>query len=492
MNEIPAGWLSDGAGPQDLLNRIHRILTENDEKSLPYVEPVIEGLLRTEPGNDGVVYLYGTYHLHCGRPSIAEQLFRRAIEMKPDAAYSWNNLGVCLHNMGKHEEAMKAYERCLALGGNAMTEMYNNMGSCFINNGTPDEAIKWFEKALELDPENPDAQWNRGLARLEKYEWAQGWVDYEAGLRTGHQSSQKRKRRFEGELPLWRGEPEGLVAIYGEQGVGDEILAASMLEDAAGKGDILYECHPRLVNIMRASFPGFPIYGTRKVPWKTEPLHWRGWHQPVAYRCPIFHLGGLFRNKTEDFPRKPYLLPFEPLVAKHRERLRAMGSRLKIGLSWKGGNETTRKDLRSIGLQHWIPLLQSVDADFISLQYDPADRPGWNTGIIENFEQETGIKLNHWPAIVNDLDECYGGLIHALDLVISANNSLVHACGAFGVPCWTLTPSRPAWRYGITGREMAWYGNHVIQYRQEGDDWTSALNQVKLDLQSLIEERTAA
>lgn len=489
QNEIPAEWI-EGKTPQDLLNRIHQVLVGNETANLKFVEPVIEGLLRTEPRNDGIIYLYGTYHLHCGRQSIAEALFRRALDMNPKSAPAWNNLGVALYNMGRHQEALKAYQEAMKIGGE-MTEMYNNLGSCYVNNGTPDEAILWLEKALVLDPESPDAHWNRGLARLEKYELAGGWKDYEWGLRTGHQSSQKRKRRFDDSIPLWRGEP-GQVAIYGEQGVGDEILAASMLEDASKRGTLLYECHPRLVNIMRHNFHDFPIYGTRKVQWKQDPLHWMSWQGKIDFKCPIFHLGGLFRNKLEDFPRKVYLKPFDSLVDKYREKLRKMSSRPKIGLSWKGGNEITRKDLRSVPLQNWIPFIKDIDADFISLQYDPADRAGWNTGIIESFEKDTGLKLNHWPLAVNDLDECYAGLIHALDLVISVNNSLVHACGAFGIPCWTLTPSRPAWRYGLEGRRMIWYGDHVIQYRQEGDDWTSTLDQLKRDLDGYLSETTAA
>jgi hypothetical protein len=140
----------------------------------------------------------------------------------------------------------------------------------------------------------------------------------------------------------------------------------------------------------------------------------------------------------------------------------------------------------------WKDLLESIDATWVSLQYDPADQPGMWAPIVDSFNDWAGTKLHHSELWNNDIDMCYGGLIHELDLIVSINTSLVHACGAMGVPCWTLTPSRPAWRYGLKGDSMPFYGGWVRVMRQQNDDWSGLLETVKGELAELYGLKQAA
>jgi len=111
--------------------------------------------------------------------------------------------------------------------------------------------------------------------------------------------------------------------------------------------------------------------------------------------------------------------------------------------------------------------------------------------VLSEPDSARGETIHHWPECIADLDESYAGLLPCLDLVISVCTSAVHACGALGVPCWCLVPSRPAWRYGVTGPNP-WYGS-VSSYRQiEGDTWSPVLEQVATDLEGFLRERQAA
>ena len=67
------------------------------------------------------------------------------------------------------------------------------------------------------------------------------------------------------------------------------------------------------------------------------------------------------------------------------------------------------------------------------------------------------------------------------------------------MPCWVMTPSKPAWRYGLTDPTMAWYGDWVKLYRQQmtdlwnkDEDWSEVLGQIAEDLTALLSERSAA
>ena len=83
-------------------------------------------------------------------------------------------------------------------------------------------------------------------------------------------------------------------------------------------------------------------------------------------------------------------------------------------------------------------------------------------------------------------------LIAALDLVIAVNTTAVHACGAMGKECWTLTPGGCAWRYGLEGDQMPMYGS-VRQIRQAGRKWPAVLREVANDYEGYCDNsRTRA
>ena len=81
-------------------------------------------------------------------------------------------------------------------------------------------------------------------------------------------------------------------------------------------------------------------------------------------------------------------------------------------------------------------------------------------------------------------------LVKACDLIISVNQTLVHVAGALAKPCWTLTPSRPAWRYGLEGSRMIWYPT-VRQFRQRRveeteEPWQEVIARIEPELKGFI------
>ncbi len=113
--------------------------------------------------------------------------------------------------------------------------------------------------------------------------------------------------------------------MWGEQGVGDEILSSSMIPDLARDCKlVIMDTHPRLTNLFREAFGPLGnviVYGTRK----ESVITWPSWHK-VDFKISIGSLGRFYRRKAEDFPAKrQHLRPLEPLAQKWRERLQAVG-----------------------------------------------------------------------------------------------------------------------------------------------------------------------
>lgn len=413
-------------------------------------------------------FYIGTVHLSRGNSAVAELCFKKNIELDPKSVSGYNNLGYIYKNENDEKRAEQMFLlaiNCFPKGADRkeLATMYNNLATLYINNGTPDKALAYCNQALGYDSENRQAVWNRALANLELGNWSQGWIDHEAGFKHEDHSlkAPKRKEKDYG-CPRWDGSPGKTVVVYGEQGLGDEIMFASMLPDLEKVcKKVIYDCHPRLMDMMRESFPNIDVYGTRK----DTDMAWPSMYE-IDAKVAIGSLGKWFRNKSEDFTKTPYL-------TSSAFKYELKGTRPKIGISWKGGYKSTRKDLRSLTLDRLLPILQ-LDADFYSLQYTKgADKE------IQEFTDRTGIVIHHDQEMIDDYDRT-AGFIQGLDLVVSVCTSIIHLSGAMGVPCWCFTPSRPAWRYGVKG-DMPWYAS-VRLFRQKGDDWDSVINRVKGEL----------
>lgn len=456
----------------------NKAVTDLENDKLVEAEAGFNFLLDRDKDSPELLFYVATCNMKRGFFSLTEHLLKLALSNNPKKdeakAAIWNNLGYIYKLQLRDKEAIEAFDKAISYFPTD-PDMYSNIGSMLVNNGTPMDAVRYFDKALSLNKDHHQSHWNRGLAYLEAGRWKDGWKDYEWGYYGD--DKRKDKQYCDGSIPRWDGKNGKKIIVYGEQGIGDEIMFMSMLGDLAKDNDIIYDAHPRLANIARNSFD-FPSYGTRK----DKNPDWAKAEKPDA-RIGIGSLGQYFRNKASDFPKTPYLKADATLMEKYRAKLDGLSGKPKIGISWKGGYKVTRKDLRSIGLDGWGDIF-STDAEFISLQYTPNANKE-----IKAAEEEFGIKIHHWQDAVDDYDET-AALVSNLDLVISVCTSVIHLSGALGVSCWVLTPSRPAWRYGIKG-SMPWYES-VKLYRQKGDDWDSVFNQIKDDLCRLFQKTIAA
>jgi len=462
----------------DSVEIFNKAVSDLETGKLVEAESGFNFLLDHDPNSPEILFYVATCMMQRGFLALTEHLLKLALANNPKEnnalAAIWNNIGYVYKHQLRDKEAIEAFNKAIEYyPGDA--DMYNNIGSMLVNNGTPMDAIYYFDKALKINPDHHQSHWNRSLAYLEAGRWKEGWADYEWGYYGD--GKRKDKQYIDGNLPIWDGKNGKKIVVYGEQGIGDEIMFSSMLNDLAKNNEIIYDAHPRLANIARNSFD-FPVYGTRK---EHDP-DWVKLENPDC-RLAIGSLGQHFRKKASDFPKTPYLKADQSLVKKYKEKLDSLSDKPKIGISWKGGYKVTRKDLRSISLDNWGDILD-IDADFISLQYTPnADKE------IAEAEKQFGIKIHHWQDAIDDYDET-AALVSNLDLVISVCTSVIHLSGALGVECWVLTPSRPAWRYGVKGK-MPWYDS-VKLYRQKDTDWDSVFKQVKGDLCHLFQKTIAA
>lgn len=454
--------------------RLHR------EGNLDAAERVYHQLLNHNLNHPDFVLQLAQIHAQRGEHGLAIVLYKHILDERPELGKIWNNLGISLKLLHYNESADFAFRQAIEREPENV-DFLSNISSCFVNDGQPDKIIEWADKAIALGPEDHagvvQARWHKALGLLEQKLYDPGW-DY-AEARLAPNSGCKidvRNYAGEGMTPWWDGKSPGLVAIHGEQGLGDEIMFASCIPDAVKTGaEIVIECAPRLYDLFARSFPTCQVVGTHQ-------LHGEGWlgNRQVDYKLAFGTLAKFYRRAEKDFPGAPYLIPDPRLSRHYAERLQAMGPRPKIGIAWQGGVIKTRVELRSVSLSQLAPIL-AQDADFISLQYTAAAEKE-----IGEFTRESGVMIHHWPEAAQGLDmDHQAALISQLDLVITVCQTAVHVAGGLGVPAIVLVPSKPSWRYGNEGG-LPWYRS-VELIRQVGDDWTPVIEKAQCSLQKLIE-----
>lgn len=475
-----------GIGTEKIKKALAQLETgENLHDAYEQFNLVLNDTIHSKGDIAALLFYIACVNMKWGFHALAIILLKKCVEMNKDFVAAINNLGYIFKKEGLTQASNDCFKEIIKIveedkyniPDEEKAEYYINMGSCLIANGTPDEAIFYFEKANKLNPEKDIMHWNRGLAYLEKGDYVNGFNGYEHGERGG--LAKNRLYNYpdpEAKLPTWDGTPGKNIVVYGEQGIGDEIMFASMLPDLAKDCKFIFDCHPRLISLFRESFPELIVYGTRKTP--INNCRWLHFHKFDA-KIAIGSLANFYRKKTEDFPKLPYIKPNPKIVEKYEQRLKDMGERIKIGISWRGGIKTTNGNERYIPLDKWLDILQ-LDADFISLQYHPGSDKE-----VKQFEDKHGINLNHWQSTINDYDET-AGLVANLDLIISVPQSIVHLAGAMGKNVWQLAPKKALWQVGPYGENMPWYLFSQNFWQEEAGQWEPVLNRVKEDLCNLL------
>lgn len=471
---------------------------------------IYDQLLNADFENPIVLAAYGMNLCHREKNGLASTLLRKALKDIDGMMGAFTKLGIttkatdeksvrlfkatkkaeCLNALGtcyKHEnnvpQARSYFQQAQdCIPPNA--DIQNNLATLYINEGKPEKALEHLNKAIEIQPDHPQARWNRSLAHLEMGEYQAGWDEYDYGFKAAVRNNRNYSSQ---QLPEWDGTPGKNIIVYGEQGIGDEIMFASCIPDLLMVSkSVVFDCHKKLHRLFANTWPDMDIYPTREDEVLTWPQLANGQPRyPFDARVAVGSLPRFFRPTLLSFPGVPYIKPPVDKEAEFAVALSKLGPRPKIGISWIGGHKRTRVEVRSTQLEQLLPILKQ-DADFISLQYTDCKCE------VAEFERKHGIKIHQFPAATSDNYADAAALVANCDLVITVCTSVVHLAGAMGVPTWVLTPSRPAWRYRLDLDYIPWYGRAVTLFRQRPDttDWLPVIEEVASNLNDLLMKGT--
>ena len=390
-----------------------------------------------------------------GRSSVSYHIAKRLTQIYPNESAGWTNLGRCADSMWRMDEAKDCYLRSLELA-KSPTEAVGplvNLAATYLQIGDWENGKKCSERVLAIDPENRKATHNLGICQLAMQDWEHGWANYRASVGSGNRIAYS----YTGE-GLWDGTPGQTVVLSGEQGLGDEINAASAFTDVqAICKRLIVDCDPRLVNLFRRSFPGITFHGTRN----DAELDWPESDRKIDASLPMMQAHEYVRTRADQFSGKPYLKADPDRVAMWKGLWRNKNGPV-VGIAWSGGIKSTGSDYRRWTLADMQPVFDALPgAHFVSLQYKDAQSE------IDEYRGNADIKQYPFATLTKDYDDT-AALVASLDMVVSVQTSVIHLAGALGVPTLCGVSSNSQWRYG--GDTLPWYSS-VELFRQQGRDW---------------------
>lgn len=418
-----------------------------------------------------------------GLNQVSRLCVERSIDLLPSGP-AYSNLGAVLRRLNDHEGSVEALLKSIGYSPDD-ANAWNNLAANYVNEGNPGPGIEAARRAMALRPDLRKAQWNLGLLLLEAGQFAEGFDHYRCGLVESQRMLRSYTKDGAGEpilleslhqLQQWREENgrKPRVIVWGEQGLGDEIMFSTIIPDLANDAEVIFECHPRLEGMMRRTYGSIvsEFHPTRKDTY----LEWPAEMEPAQFKCAIGDLGAFYRRDLHSFKTATkfrrgngYLMKPDPeLASLYRETLEQMfpGKRF-IGVAWTGGVIHTMRWYRSCQLTELYDLGKPDDVVLVSLQYeDDADA-------IVRYVQKTGRTMLRFPAITQHYDYDHTlALVAAMDEVVTVCQTVAHLAGAAGQDVSVLVPDKPAWRYGLNATSWYWYWGHgVTLWRRDGADW---------------------
>jgi hypothetical protein len=259
----------------------------------------------------------------------------------------------------------------------------------------------------------------------------------------GRQSGVFGNKRPDVPTQAWDGKSKGIVMLYLEGGLGDQIHQVRFAKLIAQRGcKVVVSCSGALASL----FVGVEGVSAVIQHEATFGIYHDYFVQGMSAVVPL----GL---ELDDLSGAPYIA--KPKTIKNRKK--------RIGLRWQGQSKFEHEHHKKFPYELMFHAVKDCDAEFISLQRDEgADScPAW-------VKQ---VSLNTWEDTRNAVASC--------DLVISSCTSVSHLAAAMGVETWVVIPVMGYFMYAMEGDTCPYYDTMKLFRQETFGEWEAPFDHIR-------------
>jgi tetratricopeptide (TPR) repeat protein len=406
-------------------------------------------------------YNLGLAHFYAEEYNSAINYLSKAIQLLPESYQAYNNRGLAFHKLQQFENALNDFNSAIKIHPQ-YAEAYNNIG-VLLQDQKNSIHPEYFKKALEIDPFYTEAAFNLSIVHLLNLNFKDGFNLYEKRNKV-ISFINKYKYLNKPYLDFIADNSQKLV-IRAEQGIGDQILFLSLLQEALSiNKNITVYLDKRLIPIFRRSFNSNIFFSEDE----SFELNNYDAHMLCGSLCKQL------RSNINDFKFQPskYLKPDVELSSKIRSKFH---KKIICGISWRSNN----KDFgaaKSLSLKDLTPILELDKIEFVDLQYGDTSEERSDLLSKQNIKITKISEIDNF----NDIDGL-ASLIYACDFVITSSNFTAHLSGAIGKKTFLITPKSfgKIWYWQSSSNHSLWYPSVIIYPQKEDDNWEDPIKLIK-------------
>ena len=400
-----------------------------------------------------------------GELQAAIDYYKQALAIDPRSLAVLNNLGNALKEQGELQAAIDYYKQALTMDPNYIPAL-NNLGNMLLEQGELQEAITLYRKAIFLKEDYCNAHFNLSLILLLISDYENGWREHEWRL---HKKlipyAQPQLKRWDGCNNL----SGSKLLIRYDGGFGDTLHFMRYIPCLIKRGmSVAFYAQIKLHDLIQASGITTEIYSPEEI-YQYTTGEWLS--LPSLPKC---------LNVRPDNPlvTESYIKAPKENILFWKQKL-SSENRPIIGICWQGNPQNERSYLRgrSFPLKTFAPIIETIDASFLSLQKGFGSEQLTDCRFLDRFVscQE---KINQtWDFVEN------AAIMMNCDLIITVDTAVAHLAGGLGQPTWLLLQKVPEWRWGMEGDTTFWYPSMRLFRQRERGNWSEVMDRVASALQ---------
>ena len=429
---------------------------------------------------------------------------RKANELQENVEH-YQVLGNVLREMGEFNEAKKQFEKCLILEEEnkiAQLSLINieidegklnsarkkvliflenkkndqkyidlaklQLGHICQSSGDYEGAIEINKEILNVNANNYDAAYNLSICYLFMKNFEEAWTYYEKRFYSNSFALLK-QNYYKIKKPRWDlSRPKKDLLIWGEQGLGDQILYSQFIEFIKDDfNNLTLALNKKLIPFFKKIYPNLNFIDYKKI----------NKFDDYEFHLPIGSLGLFFQKyiKKENLQKKRDYNIISDIPKKIKN--------IRCGISWKSTNKLTNHK-KSIELKKLDKILNIEEIEFINLQYTNEEIE------ISDVESKLNKKffVDHNVDCFDDIDGV-ASLISTCDFIISVSNSNVHIAGKLGKKVLLLLPFNDGklWYWGLNeDEEIIWYPSVCPIRQKKENDWDSCIKLLEKEIENFL------
>ena len=404
--------------------------------------------------------------------------YLKSIELDKTYIGSYIALGSIYLDKNENNLAHDTFEKASIVANNILQHnelnkideiLLNDIGTLYSIIGDFSKAEKSLKILNERFSSSPTIKMLLSEILLSQGNFEEGWHYYES--RFDYYSNEKKIINFKNfSKPLWNPNlGNETILIWGEQGLGDQILYSTVLRDFIINFKKVYlMVDRRLINFLSSFNYGIKILGF------DDALN----EQFFDYHIPLGSIAKYCRKNINDFKPSNQKSTYE-LTWKEISKQR----KFKCAISWKSINSFKSK-YKSLKLKDLKNILVNPKIDFYNIQYTD------ETSELNELNKDFKISLKNPDGLdtYNDIDNLIK-FINSCDFVITTSNTNAHLSGILKKQTFLLLPKiYGTWWYWNNEYENKniWYPSVKVFSQKRIGDWASAVDVLNEHIQKVI------